>query len=171
MAKYCPNCYVGIGADDTVCSNCGYELITDVPVVEAEVIETEEANISDQNEEETIQNEIVDQETPDAKGFGDDFKFENDSSNVPVDHSKPKEVNKVLSLGDWMLTLLLLYIPIVNIIMLIIWSVDAKTNPNKKHFAWAQLIYMAIGIIISIIFSSILIAAIMSIIGSGAYYY
>lgn len=54
-----------------------------------------------------------------------------------------------MTLGDWMLTLLLLYLPIVNIVMLIIWSVDSKTSTTKKHFAWATLIFMAIGIILS----------------------
>jgi len=77
--------------------------------------------------------------------------------------------DKVLSLGDWMITLLLLFIPIVNIVMLIIWSVDSSTNENKKHFAWAYLIYMAIGVVVSIIFSSILISAIIATMGSMAY--
>ncbi|MBI4856482.1 MAG: hypothetical protein HY818_07075 [Acetobacterium woodii] len=75
-----------------------------------------------------------------------------------------------MTLGDWMLTLLLLYLPIVNIVMLIIWSVDSKTNTSKKHFAWATLIFMGIGIVLSIIFSSIVMAIIASMMQSMYYY-
>ncbi|KNZ40452.1 hypothetical protein AKG39_17705 [Acetobacterium bakii] len=74
-----------------------------------------------------------------------------------------------MTLGDWMITLLLLFIPIVNIVMLIIWSVDSSTNENKKHFAWAYLIYMAIGVVVSIIFSSILISVILAAMSSMNY--
>ena len=58
-----------------------------------------------------------------------------------------------ISVGNWFLTLLLCAIPIVGLIMLLIWSFSGETNPNKKNFAKAQLIWTVIGIILSVIFS------------------
>ncbi|MEO6846864.1 MAG: hypothetical protein ABI443_05365 [Chthoniobacterales bacterium] len=60
--------------------------------------------------------------------------------------------SKTITLGDWMITILLLAIPFVNLILLIIWSVSESTAPSKKNFARAYLIWLAIGIILSILF-------------------
>lgn len=57
---------------------------------------------------------------------------------------------KELSLGQWLLTLLLIAIPIVNLIVLCIWAFGAD-NPRKK-FSQAYLIWIAISIVIAIIF-------------------
>ncbi len=64
----------------------------------------------------------------------------------------------VISTGDWFLTILLLSIPFVNIVMLFVWAFDSKTNPNKSAFAKANLIWMAIGIVLVMIFFSTLVA-------------
>jgi len=63
-------------------------------------------------------------------------------------HEQP--VQKELSLGQWLLTLLLIAIPIVNLIVLCIWAFGAD-NPRKK-FSQAYLIWIAISIVIAIIF-------------------
>lgn len=146
MAKYCPKCCVGVSADDTVCGNCGN-------VLEAEMVA-----------EKIVSEEIV----------SEDLGFINVSPERPPLHDTPplrvENTAKVMSLKDWMITLLLLLIPIVNIVMLIIWSVDSNTNENRKHFAWAQLIYMGIGLVITIIFSSIIVSIIMASLSTLVYY-
>lgn len=47
---------------------------------------------------------------------------------------------KALTIGDWIITLILLAIPLVNIIMLIVWAASSATHPSKKSFAQAALI-------------------------------
>lgn len=47
---------------------------------------------------------------------------------------------KALTIGDWIITLILLAIPLVNIIMLIVWAASSGTHPSKKSFAQAALI-------------------------------
>lgn len=50
-----------------------------------------------------------------------------------------------LSVGSYLIMWLVMAIPIANIIMLCIWAFgDSTTNINKKNFAKAQLIVMAI---------------------------
>ncbi len=57
-----------------------------------------------------------------------------------------------LSVKDWVITLLITYIPLVGLIMLLVWAFDSGTNLNKKNWAKASLIWMLIGIAIAIIF-------------------
>jgi Na+/serine symporter len=57
-----------------------------------------------------------------------------------------------VSVGDWMVTILIAAIPVVNIIMLIVWAFSNTTNPSKTNWAKATLIWMLIGIGLSILF-------------------
>lgn len=58
----------------------------------------------------------------------------------------------VTSVGEWVVTLLILCIPIVNLIMLIIWACNnGNGNPNRANFSKAYFIMMAIGIVFYIL--------------------
>lgn len=61
--------------------------------------------------------------------------------------------NEEVSLGNWLLTMLLMIIPIVNIVMLFVWAFGGNTAKSKSNWAKAQLIWMLITIVLSIIFS------------------
>lgn len=58
---------------------------------------------------------------------------------------------KPVTLGDWMVTILLTAIPIVNIIMLFVWGFSSNTHPSKANWAKASLIWLAIVIVIYVI--------------------
>jgi len=58
-----------------------------------------------------------------------------------------------VTLGQWMLTMLISAIPIVNIIMFFVWGFSKSTQPSKANWAKATLIYVAIGVILGSIFS------------------
>ncbi len=77
-----------------------------------------------------------------------------------------------MSLGSWVITLILTAIPIVGIIMLFVWGFSRDADPNRKVWAQAQLIITAIGIVLCVLymiaFGSILLATMQS---SGSYYY
>jgi heme/copper-type cytochrome/quinol oxidase subunit 2 len=61
-----------------------------------------------------------------------------------------------LSVGDWMIILLLISIPIINIIMLFVWALSSDTNETKSNFAKAVLMWFVVIIIIWIlIFASL----------------
>ncbi|MDD3435445.1 MAG: hypothetical protein PHN91_02030 [Patescibacteria group bacterium] len=72
---------------------------------------------------------------------------------IPVDNSK-KEVSEVLTFKDWMITLLVASIPVVNLVMFFIWAFSKEENPSKSNWAKANLAWTAIGIILTIIFFS-----------------
>ena len=50
-----------------------------------------------------------------------------------------------MTLGDWMITFLILFcIPCVNIVMIFIWAFGSDVNPSKKTFFQAYLIIAAV---------------------------
>ena len=55
-----------------------------------------------------------------------------------------------MTLGNWIVTMLLMAIPIVNIVLIFIWAFGSNVNPSKKTYFQATLIFLAIGIILGI---------------------
>lgn len=70
-----------------------------------------------------------------------------------------------LSLGQYLVMMLLLVIPLVNIILLFVWSFG-NYNINKKNYARASLIMFAIAIVLWFILGAALTGIIMN---SGYY--
>ena len=100
-----------------------------------------------------------------------DYKnaFENEPERPePMRPAAEGPAAKIMGLGEWLLTLFLVCIPIVNLIMLIYWSAANDIDPNKKNYARAQLIIMAIGVVISFMFFGSIVAMILAF---GNYYY
>ncbi|MDI2587461.1 hypothetical protein OR571_10170 [Psychrobacillus sp. NEAU-3TGS] len=65
-----------------------------------------------------------------------------------------------MSVGEWLITMLIMIIPIVNIVMLFIWGFG---SPDKRrNYARASLIWMAISIVLIIIFYGAIFALIIS---------
>ena len=56
---------------------------------------------------------------------------------------------EVLSMGDYLLMLILMAIPVVNFIVCIFWIISSNCNPNRKNFAKAWLILAVVGTILS----------------------
>ncbi|MFO7997502.1 MAG: hypothetical protein R6U86_00815 [Bacteroidales bacterium] len=57
----------------------------------------------------------------------------------------------IVGIGDWILTLIIMIIPLVNIIMLFVWAFGGGTNPSKANWAKASLILVLIGIILGVV--------------------
>ncbi|MEL7609576.1 MAG: zinc ribbon domain-containing protein [Bacillota bacterium] len=85
----------------------------------------------------------------------------------PVYSAPVQDLNAPMSLGQYMLTMLIGAIPIVGFIFLLIWAFSSDTNVNKKNYCRAVLIYMAIGIVASILFAAVLIPLIASLFSYG----
>jgi amino acid transporter len=56
-----------------------------------------------------------------------------------------------ISTGGWFGILFLLALPVLNLLLLIIWAVGGTGRVNKKNFARAVLLWMAIGVVLSIL--------------------
>ncbi|WP_337100904.1 hypothetical protein [Paenibacillus sp. YIM B09110] len=69
-----------------------------------------------------------------------------------------QEVSPVISVKDWLLQMLILIIPIVNIIMMFVWAFG-EGNPTKKNYYKAYLLWALIWSIISVIFLVLFLGA------------
>jgi uncharacterized membrane protein YjgN (DUF898 family) len=59
---------------------------------------------------------------------------------------------KVPSVGSWMITLLIMTIPIVNFVALIYWAASSSSNPVKANFAKAAIVWMVVIISLGLLF-------------------
>lgn len=66
-----------------------------------------------------------------------------------------------MTLKDWMITMLIMFIPCVNIVMMFVWAFGSNVNPSKKTYFQAVLIWGAIFIAIEILFYVLLGGAAM----------
>ena len=73
-----------------------------------------------------------------------------------------------LSVGQYIGMFLLLCVPLLNIILLFVWSFGGSVNLNRKNFARASLIFSAVMLVIWIA-AGWLIAGILSEISGGFY--
>ena len=74
--------------------------------------------------------------------------------------------SETVSMGDWIVTMILTGIPIVGLIMILVWAFGGGAKPSKKNYARAMIIMAIIGIVLGII-SSILFAGIFAAIGDS----
>lgn len=65
-------------------------------------------------------------------------------------------MNKEMTMGKWLLTLLIISIPCVNIIMLLVWAFGNGDYPARKTFAQAYLIYLVVVFVLSFMFGFIM---------------
>lgn len=72
----------------------------------------------------------------------------------------------VLSVKDWVITLIITAIPLVGFIMLFVWGFGSGTNQNKANFAKGALVVYAIFIGLYLLFFMIFGAALLSNMGN-----
>lgn len=74
--------------------------------------------------------------------------------------------NSVVTVGDWIITFIILCIPIVNIIALIVWLVSDNVSQSKKNFFIASLIIFVISVVLSVLGFIFIWASILSMLES-----
>lgn len=55
----------------------------------------------------------------------------------------------LISVGDWVVTILVTALPIIGIVMLFVWGFGSGTPVSKANYAKAALIWLAISIVLS----------------------
>ncbi len=73
----------------------------------------------------------------------------------------PAKNQSVVSIGDWIITFILMVIPLVNIVMLFVWAFGGSAPESKANWAKATLIFYLIGFVIVILFWSAIAALIV----------
>lgn len=89
---------------------------------------------------------------------------------LPSQPAQAAEGVDLITMGQYLIMFLIMAIPIAGIVMLFVWGFSSETGPNKKNFARAYLIMMAIAIGVGILISIVRAAIMASIMGSLYYY-
>lgn len=83
-------------------------------------------------------------------GAGSNYQSYN-YNNQPYGPGYPNEIEKPVSMGDWIITLIVLAIPVVNLVMLFVWGFSNEVSESKKNFCRAELIVIGVVIALCII--------------------
>ena len=74
-------------------------------------------------------------------------------------YSPAQSQSEILSVKQYMVMLLLLCIPIVNFILLLMWSFGSSAGPSKKNFARAMLIFTVIMVVLWFVVGGVFMGA------------
>lgn len=95
------------------------------------------------------------------------FQYQNPQ--VPAQPSPNQlEDTAPLSIGSYLIMMIVAAIPIVGLVMLFVWGFGNQ-NVNRKNYARAILILVAASVVLSIIFSASIMAIVASMMSSGGY--
>ena len=71
-----------------------------------------------------------------------------------------KDISQPMSVSDWLITYLIMIVPIVNIVMLFVWGFGSNTNLSKASWAKATLLWFCIITVIYVLFLIIVFSGI-----------
>ncbi|PUA36684.1 hypothetical protein C8Z91_25250 [Paenibacillus elgii] len=79
-----------------------------------------------------------------------------------VNYANQPQSAPILTVKDWLVTMLILIIPVVNLIMLFVWAFGGGANPSKANYAKAALIWMVIAFVLYLIMTFLIVGLIGS---------
>ena len=77
-----------------------------------------------------------------------------------------QELEEPVSLGEWMISMLLMCIPCVNIVLMFIWAFSSTEKKSKSNYFKAALIWMGISLVLGIIMTVLMSAGMIAAMGS-----
>jgi len=84
-------------------------------------------------------------------------------SQAPMgNHSFMGDLEEPVSIGDWIVTYLIMCVPCVGIVMLFVWAFSSSTKKSKSNWAKAQLIIVGVVFLIYIIMVAVMGASMMT---------
>ena len=66
----------------------------------------------------------------------------------------------IVSVKEWLITNLIMMIPLVNIVMMLVWAFGSNTNPNKANYFKAALILFGIVMVIYLVLAVVLFGSV-----------
>ncbi|MBQ3390499.1 MAG: zinc ribbon domain-containing protein [Firmicutes bacterium] len=149
MAQFCEHCGTPLHMTDQFCPGCGR------PVASGETRPSGGAAAA--GEKKTGYQSAGGQKDWDA------FR----SAGDPPVYYAP-ETGREMTVGNWIVTLLITCIPIAGFIMLIVWAVGGSPKfPARRNWAIAQFVIMAVFIALGIVLTAIAGFSLASMMNSG----
>lgn len=89
------------------------------------------------------------------------------NSYVTSIRNRESDLEEPVSVGEWLVSMLLMLIPCVNIVLMFVWAFSSREKRSKSNYFKATLIFAAIILVIYIIFIAIFGVAISSAIANA----
>lgn len=84
--------------------------------------------------------------------YGGQYQQPSVQDQLQYQYQQPESnLEEPMTLGEWLITMLIMLIPCVNIIMAFVWAFSSKEKKSKSNYFKAWLIFMAIVIVLYII--------------------
>ncbi|WP_461810450.1 hypothetical protein [Faecalimonas sp.] len=87
----------------------------------------------------------------------------------PQNYNQQENDNEVMSVGEWLLTILVTIIPCLGLVLYLVWAFGKNENVNRRNYCKAWLIYWLIQTILIIIILIVVFAILIP--SSSQYYY
>lgn len=71
----------------------------------------------------------------------------------------PPTPTEHMTVKDWIITMIIMSIPLVNLVMVFVWAFSKTTNPSKSNYFKATLIFIAVILVFYFVIGASLIAA------------
>lgn len=81
-----------------------------------------------------------------------DFQNMNYEYNTSYNMNPYPQESEPVSLGDWIVTMIIGAIPLVGIIVYIVWAFSNTISISKRNYCRASLIFTVIAIVLSVLF-------------------
>lgn len=73
------------------------------------------------------------------------------NQNYQQSYQADSDLEEPVTFGDWMLTMIVMSIPCVNLIMMFVWAFASGTKKSKANYFKAMLVWMLIWVVLSIV--------------------
>ena len=77
-----------------------------------------------------------------------------------------QQLEEPMSLGDWMISFLIMMIPCVGLVMMFVWAFSSTEKKSKSNYFKAQLIWMAIIFVLYLVLFLVMGVSILNLAGS-----
>lgn len=156
----CGNCGFNNNDTDAFCSNCGTALADQQPVQESASQSCADAPAQPYNQQPAYQQQpVYQQPTYQAPVYQQTYQQQSyQNMYAPV---KNDEISETVSTKEWVIALLLLFIPVVSLVLPFVWAFSSSEKKSKSNFFKAYLIISLISIVLCIVMFVLMFAVIL----------
>lgn len=88
-----------------------------------------------------------------SPNYGNQYQQYQPYANIPPYNDNGLELEEPVKISEWVLCFVIMMIPCVNIIMMFVWAFSSSEKKSKSNFFKAQLILFGIMMVLSVLFS------------------
>ena len=85
---------------------------------------------------------------------------------APQGQTPGPQLEEPVSMGEWLIAMLLMLIPCVNIVLMFVWAFSDSEKKSKSNYFKAALIWAGISIVLGIIMTILMSVGMVTAIGS-----